>query len=117
MHIPTFKMPTIRQVWLLVQPDDYAFSIDLKDAYLHVPNVKHHCQLLWFVLQHRPYQWKVLSFLLATAPRVFPTLTKPILFLCYHKGLHVTLIISQFLPTPSVLARELELPCALFCLS
>ena len=43
MHIPTFKILTIRQVWQLIQQGDYAFSFDLKHAYLHIPIVKHHC--------------------------------------------------------------------------
>ena len=42
LHIPYFKMPTIRQVWHLIQCSDYAFSIDLKDANLHIPVVKDH---------------------------------------------------------------------------
>ena len=42
IHIPIFKMLTIRQVWSLVQEGDYAFSVDLKDAYLHIAIVKHH---------------------------------------------------------------------------
>ena len=49
MHIPSFKMPTLKTVWQLIQQGDYAFSIDLQDAYLHVPIVKHHCQFLHFV--------------------------------------------------------------------
>ena len=49
MHIPSFKMPTLRQVWQLIQHGDYAFSIDLQDAYLHIPIVKHHhCFLCLF---------------------------------------------------------------------
>ena len=44
MHIPSFKMPTLKTVWQLIQQGDYAFSIDLQDAYLHVPIVKHHRQ-------------------------------------------------------------------------
>ena len=43
MHIPTFKIPFIRHVWQLIQCGDYAFSIDIKDAYLCIPVVKHHC--------------------------------------------------------------------------
>ena len=38
LHIPSFKMSTGRHV----QCGDYAFSIDLQDAYLHIPIVKHH---------------------------------------------------------------------------
>ena len=46
MHIPSFKMPTRRHIWQLIQCGDYAFSIDLQDAYLHIPIVKHHCHFL-----------------------------------------------------------------------
>ena len=48
-HIPSFKMPTIRNVWQLIHHGDYAFSIDLQDAYLHTPIVKHHHHFLQFV--------------------------------------------------------------------
>ena len=68
-------MPTIRHVWQLIQCGDYAFSIDLKDAYLCIPIVQCHCHFLLFVLQNAPYQWQVLPFGLATAPRVFTALT------------------------------------------
>ena len=42
MHIPSFRMPSIKQVWQLIQQGNYAFSIALKDAYLHAATVKHH---------------------------------------------------------------------------
>ena len=32
-------MPTIRQVWQSILHGDYALSIDLQDAYLHIPIV------------------------------------------------------------------------------
>ena len=49
------------------QQGDFALSIDLHDAYLHVPIVKHHQGFLCFVWHNVPYQWKVLPFGLATA--------------------------------------------------
>ena len=53
MHIPSFKMPTLKHVLQLIQHGDYAFSIDLQDAYLHVPIVKHHhCFLLLFGIMY-----------------------------------------------------------------
>ena len=97
MHIPSFKMPTLKHVWQLIQHGDYAFSIDLKDAYLHVPIVKHHPHFLCFVRCNVPYQWKVLPFGLATAPIVFTSLLKPILFLCHHKGLHIVIYLDDIL--------------------
>ena len=43
------------------------------------------------------YQWKVLPFGLATAPWVFTALTKPILFLCCHKGFHIVIYLDDIL--------------------
>ena len=42
-------MPAIWQVWQLAQHGDYAFSIELQDAYLHIPNIKHYHNFLQFV--------------------------------------------------------------------
>ena len=66
IHIPTFRMPTIRHVWQCIQCGDNAFSIDVKDVYLHIPIVKHHCLFLRFLWQNVQYQWKVLPFGLAS---------------------------------------------------
>ena len=40
-------MPTIRNIWQLIQHGDYAFSIDPKEAYLHIPIIKHHCHIFY----------------------------------------------------------------------
>ena len=50
MHIPSFKMPTLKTVWQLIHQDDYAFSIDLQDAYIHVPIVKQSLLVFTFCL-------------------------------------------------------------------
>ena len=97
MHIPSFKMPTLKTIWQLMQQGDFAFSIDLQDGYLHIPIVKHHHHFLHFVWHNVPYQWKVLPFGLATAPRVFTYLTKPVLFLCCCKGLHIVIYLDDIL--------------------
>ena len=90
-------MLTFKHVWQHIQHGDYAFSIDLQDAYLHIPVVKHHCHFLHFVWHNVPYQWKVLPLSLAIAPRVFTSLTKPILFLCHHKGLCIVIYLDDIL--------------------
>ena len=41
-YMPTYKMPTIKQVQQLIQQGDFVLCIDLRDAYLHIPIVKHH---------------------------------------------------------------------------
>ena len=55
MHIPSFKMPPLKNIWQLIQQGNFAFSIDLQDAYLHVPIVKHHCHFLCFVWCNVPH--------------------------------------------------------------
>ena len=76
---------------------DYAFFIDLQDAYLHILIVKHHCHFLQFVWHNVPYQWKVWPFGLATAHLVFTALTKPILFLCNCKGFCIVIYLDDIL--------------------
>ena len=97
MHIPSFKMPTLKTVQQLIQQGDYAFSIDLQDAYYMFPLLSIIAVFLRFVWHNVPYQWRVLPFGLATAPRVFTSLTKPILFLCHHKGLLIVIYLDDIL--------------------
>ena len=73
------------------------FPLIYRYAYLHTPIVKHHHHFLNFVWHNMPYQWKVLPYGLATAPRVFTALTKPILFLCHCKGFHIVIYLDDIL--------------------
>ena len=66
-----FKMDTLIKVINLVKPKDWAVSIDLKDAYFHVPIYKHHRQYLRFCIQGRAYQFRAMCFRPTQAPRVF----------------------------------------------
>ena len=50
IHMTTLKVPTIRQVWQVIQQGGDTFSVDLKDAYLHTPIVKHHEHIFTFCL-------------------------------------------------------------------
>ena len=98
IHVLSFKMPTIRHIWQLIQHGDYAFSIDLKDAYLHIPFVKHHHQpFLMICLAQCTLSAEGLLFWLATAPWVFTALTKHILFLCHCKGFHTVICLEDIL--------------------
>ena len=97
MHIPSFKMPTLKHVWQLIQHDDYAFSIDLQDAHLQIPIVKHHHHFLHFVWHNVPYQWKVLPLGLPQPLGFLTSLMKPILFLCHCKGLHIVIYLDDIL--------------------
>ena len=55
----------------LVQKGDWALSLDLKDAYFHVPIHKTHNKFLRFCVNNQCYQFRVLCFGPTAAPRIF----------------------------------------------
>ena len=63
-----FKMDTMTKVLNLVKPQDWAISLDLADAYMHIPIFPKHRQFLRFCVQGRCFQWKVLCFGPTSAP-------------------------------------------------
>ena len=66
-----FKMDTMSKVISLVKPKDWAISLDLTDAYLHIPIYQSHRQYMRFCVQNQCYQWKAMCFGPTCAPRVF----------------------------------------------
>ena len=66
-----FKMDTLKTVLNLVKKDDWAISIDLKDAYFHVLIHPKHRKYLRFCIQGRAFQFRALAFGPKTSPRVF----------------------------------------------
>ncbi len=66
-----FKMLTMRTIMSQVQEGDWFVTIDLKDAYFHIQVVHRHRRFLRFAFGGKAYQYKVLPFGLALAPRTF----------------------------------------------
>ena len=70
-----FKMTTPRVVSNALHKGDWAVSIDLKDAYFHVPKHKKSRHLLRFAVAEndvlRVFEFRALPFGLTSAPRVF----------------------------------------------
>ncbi len=66
-----FKMLTMRTIMSQVQEGDWFVTIDLKDAYFHIQVVQRHRRFLRFAFRGKAYQYKVLPFGLALAPRTF----------------------------------------------
>ena len=71
LEIQSFKMETANKVRQAIQPNDWAISLDLTDAYLHVPIHRQSRKYLRFCLKGQTYQFKALPFGLATSPYVF----------------------------------------------
>ena len=66
-----FKMDTMKTVLNLVKKGDWAFSVDLKDAYFHILIHPSHRKYLRFCIKGKAYQYRVLAFGPKTSPRVF----------------------------------------------
>ena len=49
----------------------------------------------YFFWQYKACHWKILLFGLVSAPRVFTSFNKSILFLCHSKGLHVIIYFDE----------------------
>ena len=74
VYTQTFKMETQRKVKDAVQLNDWAFSLDLTDAYLHIPIHHRSRKYLRFTMRGRVYQFKALPFGLSTSLFVFTRL-------------------------------------------
>ncbi len=64
-------MLTLKSIFSQVQEGDWFVTVDLKDAYFHIQVVQRHRKFLRFVFGGKAYQYKVLPFGLALAPRTF----------------------------------------------
>ena len=97
-----FKMENINSLIDLLRPNDFIANIDLKDAYFTVPIHADQSKFLRFYWEGVLYEFIVLPFGLASAPRVFTKLMKPII--AYLRGKSVRLII--FLDDIAVLGNS-----------
>ncbi len=64
-------MLTMKTIMSQIQGGDWFVTIELKDAYFHIQVVQRHRRFLRFAFGGKAYQYKVLPFGLALAPRTF----------------------------------------------
>ena len=90
-----FKMTTPRVVTNALHHGDWVVSVDLKDAYFHIPIHKKSRHLLRFAVETddglRVFQFRALPFGLTSAPRVF---TKVILPLGHLAHMHAVCLLQ-----------------------
>jgi hypothetical protein len=85
----TFKMVTLQIVLTHLQKGHWMASLDLKDAYFHIPIRPDFRQFLRFEFLGKVYQFKVLPFGLSTAPRVFTKILAPVIGMLHHQGVYI----------------------------
>ena len=79
----------------LLVKDDWMIKIDLKDAYYCVPIAETHRKFFQFRWKGELYEYQVLPFGLASAPRTFTKLLKPVMGLLRRMGLKVIIYLDD----------------------
>ena len=87
LRVRKFRMESLRSVIASLLPGEFLASVDIQDAYLHVPIAESHQRYLRFAIGDRHYQFVALPFGLATAPRVFTKILAPIMALLRSRGI------------------------------
>lgn len=81
-----FCMETLASIIPTLEEGMWATSIDLKDAYLHVPIHPRYQRFLAFRYRGVDYSFRALPFGLATAPRVFTRVSRAVLAYLRRQG-------------------------------
>ncbi|XP_028297420.1 LOW QUALITY PROTEIN: uncharacterized protein LOC114459327 [Gouania willdenowi] len=71
LKVLPFHMLCVADVLRTVSAGDWLVTVDLKDAYFHVPIAPHHRPFLRFMFMDKVYQFRFLPFGLSLAPRIF----------------------------------------------
>jgi len=100
--VDAFKMESLDSIRQALQIGDWAASIDLSDAYLHVPIHVSSQKYLRFALEGRVFQCLALPFGLSAAPYVFTRMMKTVAACCHKKGLRYHVYLDDSLcPAPN----------------
>lgn len=89
IHPESFKMESLQMIIQAVQPTDWMISIDLQDAYLHVPILPAFQKYLRFAVGWIHLQFQALPFGLCTSPRVFTKILISALVPLRERGLRI----------------------------
>lgn len=94
---PHFKMDTVKDVAGLLRPGDFGASIDLKDAYFHIPVHPSLRKYLRFIWRGKLYEFLVLPFGLSTAPFIFTKVTRPVAAFLRAQGIRLIFYLDDIL--------------------
>ena len=98
-HIITshLKMETLDSVRLALRKNDWAISLDLKDAYFHIPIHRKSRRYLPFPFMGKTYQFRALSFGLFPALYAFSIVLKAVIKHCRRMGMRLHAYLDDWL--------------------
>ena len=97
VECPKFKMDDCQRVWETLLPNHFAFSIDLKDAYLHVPVHRSSRKYLRVFRKGIVYQFRALPFGLSTAPLIFTKIVAEVKEMVHNQGINMSAFLDDWL--------------------
>ena len=92
-----FKMETTDSIRSSLLPGWWTFSIDLKDAYLHVPIHPSSRKYLRICLGDRVFQFKALPFGLSSAPWLFTKIVSEVKVMVHARGIQLHQFLDDWL--------------------
>ena len=92
-----FRMLTYASLLRLVRKEDWFTSIDLKDAYFHIPIYPPHRKYLRFAFRGICYEYRVLPFGLSLSPRVFVRCTEAAIAPLRQQGIRLATYLDDWL--------------------
>jgi hypothetical protein len=111
-----FRMETLSAILTVIQPGGWGATLDLKDAYLHVPMHESARRWLRFYMNGAAYEFRVLPFGLSAAPRTFTRVVKSVAEFLRRGGIQIFVYLDDWLivaPTPQLLQRDILTVCEL----
>ena len=103
-----FRMLTVAQLRTLLPQGTYGISIDLTDAYWHVPMARKFSRYLGFVLGRQAYAFTSMPFGLNIAPRIFTKLGDAVVQELRRRGINVAAYLDDWLIWAPSAAQCLE---------
>ena len=92
-----FRMETLASIIPLLLPNSWATTLDLKDAYLHVPIHPDHQRFLAFTYDNEDFVFQAMPFGLSTAPLVFTRITRAVTSFLRRRGITVYAYLDDWL--------------------
>ena len=94
-HIP-FRMESPSSFREALRPGDWVTSIDLKDAYFHIPIAQGCRKWLRFIWKGSPFQFRALPFGLSQAPWIFTTMVRELCRYVRAKGVRLRVYLDDW---------------------
>ena len=91
---PKFIMETPEQIRLAIQANDWVTSLDLSDAYLHVPSCR---KYLRFAYQGQVWEFRALPYGLSPAPWLFTLIALEVKALAQRNGILMHIYLNDWL--------------------